>query len=114
MIEAGVELVEIETDKIVNSFEARVAGTLARIVVPEGDELPVGALIGVIARDPYNPDELDAFIAAYRAEPPAGTVPAESSLIGDPPTAAAPQALFKISPALSRKLARAGIESPQP
>ena len=110
VIEAGVELVEIETDKIVNSFEARVAGTLARIVVPEGDELPVGALIGVIARDPYHPDELDAFIAAHRAEPPAGTVPAESSLIGDPPTAAAPQALFKISPALSRKLARAGIE----
>ena len=60
-IGAGVELVEIETDKIVNSFEARVSGTLARILVPEGEELPVGALIGVVATGAYAPEELEAF-----------------------------------------------------
>ena len=46
-VQAGDELVDIETDKIVNSFEARESGTLARILVAEGDELAVGTLIGV-------------------------------------------------------------------
>ena len=48
-VKAGEEIVDIETDKIVNSFEARTAGTLVRVLGEVGDELPVGQLIGVIA-----------------------------------------------------------------
>ena len=44
-VKAGEDIVDIETDKIVNSFEARSSGTLVR------DELPVGHLIGVIASE---------------------------------------------------------------
>ena len=53
-IKAGDELVDIETDKIVNSFEARESGTLACILAPEGEELAVGTLIGVIAIGDYD------------------------------------------------------------
>jgi pyruvate dehydrogenase E2 component (dihydrolipoamide acetyltransferase) len=54
-VAAGAELVDIETDKIVNSFEARVAGSLVKILVPEGEELPVGTLIGVLAMTDFQP-----------------------------------------------------------
>jgi pyruvate dehydrogenase E2 component (dihydrolipoamide acetyltransferase) len=65
-IAAGAELVDIETDKIVNSFEARVAGSLVKILVPEGEELPVGTLIGVLAMTDFQPAELEAFIAKQK------------------------------------------------
>src|SRR5210317_1837564 len=64
IVAAGDELVDIETDKIVNSFEARESGTLVRILVPEGEELAVGTLIGVIAVADYSPSDLDQFISA--------------------------------------------------
>ena len=50
-VKAGEEIVDIETDKIVNSFEARSSGTLVRILAEVGEELPVGYLIGVIASE---------------------------------------------------------------
>ena len=109
-IGAGVELVEIETDKIVNSFEARVAGTLARILIPEGEELPVGALIGVVATGAYAPEELEAFIMAH-SQNSAATVsdnPADKAVQTVAETSQ--QQRVNISPALSRKLARAGVD----
>ena len=109
-IGAGVELVEIETDKIVNSFEARVTGTLARILVPEGEELPVGALIGVVATGAYGLEELEAFIAAHSPDSAtaASDTPADSAVqtMAETPQ----QQRVNISPALSRKLARAGVD----
>ena len=45
----GEELLEIETSKITNVVEADAAGTLTRIVAPEGTTLPIGALLAVIA-----------------------------------------------------------------
>ncbi len=41
---AGEELLEIETTKITNVFEAPEGGVLRRIVAPAGATLPVGAL----------------------------------------------------------------------
>ena len=38
----GDELLEIETSKITNVVEAESAGTLLRIVAPEGSTLPIG------------------------------------------------------------------------
>ena len=61
-IKAGDDIVDIETDKIVNSFEARSSGTLVRILAEVGDELPVGHLIGVIASDAVTEDAVDAFV----------------------------------------------------
>jgi pyruvate dehydrogenase E2 component (dihydrolipoamide acetyltransferase) len=67
-IKAGEEILDIETSKIANVFESPVAGPLRRVVVTEGETVPVGALLGVVA-DPAVPDaDLDAFVARFQEE----------------------------------------------
>ncbi|NDC89910.1 MAG: acetoin dehydrogenase dihydrolipoyllysine-residue acetyltransferase subunit, partial [Bacteroidetes bacterium] len=67
-VTAGEAIVDIETDKIVNSFEARTTGTLVRVLAEVGDELPVGQLIGVIAADAAEDEAIEAFVNAQRSE----------------------------------------------
>ena len=113
-VEAGEEIVDIETDKIVNSFEARSSGTLVRLLAEVGDELPVGRLIGVIASGAVTEDAIDAFVAAQRSDaeaPPAGeriSASPEASGAKDAGAAAA-----RVAPALRRKLEAAGIDPAQ-
>jgi pyruvate dehydrogenase E2 component (dihydrolipoamide acetyltransferase) len=71
----GEELLEIETSKITNVFEAGEPGKLRRIVAPEGSTLPIGALLAVAAPDSVPEAEIEAFVAAFVApEPAAGEV----------------------------------------
>ena len=49
-VAAGQEILEIETTKITNVFESPASGLLRRCVVQEGDTVPVGALLGALAR----------------------------------------------------------------
>lgn len=66
-VREGEDLVDIETAKINNVFEAPAGGVLRRIVARPGETLPVGALIAVLA-DAETPDaEVDAFIAEFQA-----------------------------------------------
>lgn len=46
-VEAGEEIVSIETDKVSQSLEAEVGGILKHIAA-EGDELPIGAIVATI------------------------------------------------------------------
>ena len=48
-IALGQEIMDIETTKIANVFESPVAGVLRKKVVGEGETVPVGALLGVVA-----------------------------------------------------------------
>jgi pyruvate dehydrogenase E2 component (dihydrolipoamide acetyltransferase) len=67
-VSAGDELADIETSKITNAYESPAGGILRRRVAPEQQDLPVGALLGVIA-DASVPDaDIDAFIARFQAE----------------------------------------------
>jgi pyruvate dehydrogenase E2 component (dihydrolipoamide acetyltransferase) len=43
----GQEILQVETDKAIVAVEAHQAGTLARIVIPAGQEVPVGAVLAV-------------------------------------------------------------------
>ena len=62
------EVADIETTKITTALETEHSGTLRRTVANEGETLPVGAIIGVIA-DPTVPDaEIDRFIEAFQAK----------------------------------------------
>jgi pyruvate dehydrogenase E2 component (dihydrolipoamide acetyltransferase) len=110
-VAAGAELVDIETDKIVNSFEARVAGSLVKILVPEGEELPVGTLIGVLAMTDFQPAELEAFIAKQKLAEAAVPEPAPTAQNVESPASLANTAPIKISPALRRKLEKAGLSA---
>jgi pyruvate dehydrogenase E2 component (dihydrolipoamide acetyltransferase) len=68
---AGEELLEIETTKITNAFEASDPGTLRRIVAAPGATLPIGALLAVSAPPGVPDSEIDAFIAGFVAPEPA-------------------------------------------
>src|SRR5438093_12228163 len=67
---AGEELLEIETSKITNVFEAGEAGQLRRIVAQEGATLPVGGLLAVAAPAGVSDAEIDAFVAGFVAPAP--------------------------------------------
>lgn len=67
-IEKGDEILEVETEKIVNAMEANEPGILCRRVAEAGDELPVGALLAVITRDAIDNDAVDAFITKFQQE----------------------------------------------
>jgi pyruvate dehydrogenase E2 component (dihydrolipoamide acetyltransferase) len=67
-IKAGDEILDIETSKIANVFESSVAGPLRRVVVGEGETVPVGALLGVIADASVADADLDAFVAQFQEE----------------------------------------------
>lgn len=110
-VSAGEEIVDIETDKIVNSFEARTAGTLVRILGDVGDELPVGQLIGIIAAGAVADDAIEEFIASHSnlSTAPNEALAAAEPLEASPNTSAA----ARIAPALRRKLAKAGIDPEQ-
>jgi pyruvate dehydrogenase E2 component (dihydrolipoyllysine-residue acetyltransferase) len=66
-IKAGDEILDIETSKIANVFESPVAGPLRRRLVGEGETVPVGALLGVVADSSVPDAELDAFVAEFQA-----------------------------------------------
>ena len=112
-ITKGDELVDIETDKIVNSFEATCDGVLVRIIAPEGDELAVCTLIGVMASEAVAEDEIDAFIASLSTEEQ-DHVPAVADAVEDAgpgvSQAGTGDGSIRISPALRRKAQRMGID----
>ncbi len=66
MLSTGDELAEVETDKIVNVVEVQGDGILRRRVAKQGDELPIGALLGVIAPAEAQDNEIDAFIEKFQ------------------------------------------------
>ena len=113
-VKAGEDIVDIETDKIVNSFEARSSGTLVRILSEVGEELPVGYLIGVIASEAMTEDAIEAFIAAQISDE--DTVSEEETISASPEVHIAKNTRAsgaRIAPALRRKLERAGIDPEQ-
>jgi pyruvate dehydrogenase E2 component (dihydrolipoamide acetyltransferase) len=113
-VKAGEEIVDIETDKIVNSFEARSSGTLVRLLAEVGDELPVGHLIGVIASDAVKDDAIDAFIAAQSRDEDAAPAAEKTATPAEPAASSETDAApVRITPALRRKLDAAGIDPAQ-
>jgi len=73
-IKGGDVIAEIETDKANVEIEAFGAGVLRKIVVPEGGQVPVGELIGVIADAA---DDIGAVASA--APPPPASAPAPAA-----------------------------------
>ena len=111
----GAPLLDVETEKIVNSVEAPVAGTLRRIVAETGSTEAVGALIAVFADAAVSEAEIDAFITGFK--------PADASFdhadAPAAPTAAAPavdaaaEGEARISPIARRIAERLGVDITQ-
>lgn len=65
----GTPVLEVESEKTIAPVEASDAGTLRRKVALEGDQLPVGALLGVIAAAEVPEQDVEAFVADLRVRP---------------------------------------------
>ncbi|MCZ6664812.1 MAG: acetoin dehydrogenase dihydrolipoyllysine-residue acetyltransferase subunit [Gammaproteobacteria bacterium] len=65
-LKLGDEIMEIETEKIANTFEALDAGLLRRKVAQAEEVLPIGALLGVLAPHAISDAEVDAYIAEFQ------------------------------------------------
>lgn len=66
-LSVGDEVAEVDTEKINGVVEAPVAGILRRCVAVEGDVVPVGGLLGVIAGADVPDADIDAFVAEFQA-----------------------------------------------
>ncbi|CAL9483531.1 Dihydrolipoyllysine-residue acetyltransferase component of pyruvate dehydrogenase complex [Nocardiopsis dassonvillei] len=98
-VASGDVLVEIETDKAVMEYEAYEDGFLVKQSVSEGETVPIGAVIGVIADSPDAvPDDSGAPASEEEAaEEPAGEKAGEAEeetgeKAQEPAPAAAPEA----------------------
>jgi pyruvate dehydrogenase E2 component (dihydrolipoyllysine-residue acetyltransferase) len=67
-VKSGQEILDIETSKIANVYESPVAGPLRRRLVGEGDTVPVGALLGVVADSSVSDADLDTYVAKFQEE----------------------------------------------
>lgn len=68
-IEAGADLLELETDKTASVVESPASGILLRHIAQGGDVLPVGSLLGVIGAASVPDNVVDAFVASFAPEP---------------------------------------------
>jgi pyruvate dehydrogenase E2 component (dihydrolipoamide acetyltransferase) len=65
-IEPGMEVCDVETEKIANGVESPVVGWLRRRVANAGDVLPVGALLGIIADQSATDEEIDEAVRQFQ------------------------------------------------
>src|SRR3954469_3430087 len=63
-VKAGEIVAEIETDKATMEMESFEGGTMATILVPEGQKAPVGAVIAVLAKGTETPADVKKQYAA--------------------------------------------------
>ncbi len=86
------EILDIETTKITNALESTAEGVLCRRVAGEGETLPVGALLGVIAEGAVGgaaegmveASEVDAFIARFNEDFAVATAQASTQAASEP------------------------------
>ncbi len=108
-IEVGMAVAEVETDKIVNVMESSRAGVLRRKIADEGDELPVGALLGVMADASVSDAAIDAFLANGGADGESAPAADEAPAVAAEEPAAAPATGQILDGSLPLEGMRAGI-----
>jgi len=64
-VQPGDIIAQIETDKIVNELEVHEGGILRRQLVVEGETIPVGGLLGVVAAAEVPEEAIDAFVRNF-------------------------------------------------
>jgi pyruvate dehydrogenase E2 component (dihydrolipoyllysine-residue acetyltransferase) len=108
-VKRGQELVEVDTDKATMAYEAEADGTLAAVLVPEGQAAAVGALIARLALPGEDPAEV---AAAPGPEPGTAAAPPDPAPPGPPSVAARERAPARAnaSPVARRLATELGID----
>ncbi|MBM4217323.1 MAG: 2-oxo acid dehydrogenase subunit E2 [Gammaproteobacteria bacterium] len=109
----GAQLLDVETEKIVNTVEASVEGTLSRIIGSVGDTLPVGALVGIVCEGEVSEADIDRFVREFKAAD-ASFEPETSAGASEAATSAAPAAErddeARVSPIARRLAEKLGVD----
>ena len=84
-VEAGEDLYEVETEKITNKIEAPATGVLFQIVIREGQVVPVGTIVGVIAEPGEVPERIEGIQVSEVSEAVPATVSAAPRAEGERP-----------------------------
>lgn len=109
-VAVGDVLAEIETEKAVVEYAAEVAGTVGRLLVPEGDTIDVGSPIAVIL-DAGEGDEAIAPALAAAGAPTSAALPEPTAIPAPPEPETAPAS----APAAPQQPpADASVASPPP
>ena len=66
-VSKGDEVVEVESEKINNVVEAPTDGVFRRKVANEGEVIPVGGMLGVIADPSVSDEEIDSYVEEFKA-----------------------------------------------
>jgi len=119
-VNKGDALLDVETDKIVNSVEAPVSGVLRRIIGAPGEVRGVGTLIGVFADAEVPESEVDRFVGSFVApdasfEPraPAPATAAAAPETGGTPPEADTESEAHVSPIARRLALELGVDLAQ-
>src|SRR5262245_21110936 len=99
-VQKGEQIADIETDKATMPFESYAAGTLAKILLPEGESAPIGTPIAVVAAPGEAAGASAAPSAPAASPPPTPTVPLPSNAV----STAEPVSTVRASP-IARRLA---------
>jgi pyruvate dehydrogenase E2 component (dihydrolipoamide acetyltransferase) len=75
-IAKGDDIVDIETDKIAGTLESPVEGRVRRIIAEPGSDLPVGAVLAVVAPADVPDAEIDAVVEEAKAAVESGALEA--------------------------------------
>lgn len=110
VVKSGTVLCEIETDKAVMEYETPQEGVLLKIVVPEGGEASVGAIIAILGQQG---EDISSLLAEAAAAPVPSTASSPEQMVSAASVeASAPTSDGRVkSSPLARKVAKdAGIE----
>jgi pyruvate dehydrogenase E2 component (dihydrolipoamide acetyltransferase) len=66
-LSSGDEVIEVESEKINNAVESPADGVLRRRVAEEGDVIPVGGILGVIAPSDVPNEDIDSYVEEFQA-----------------------------------------------
>ena len=73
-IDKGDDVVDIETDKIAGTLESPVGGLIRRIIAEPGADLPVGAVLAVVAPTEVADAEIDTVVEEAKAAVASGAL----------------------------------------
>ena len=100
----GDGIAEVESDKAVNEIQAPASGIVARIVVQEGQTVPVGALLAVISEAGEGTEAVQALVQAESGSRDGAGIPAAA---GEPAQALGKPAAVTGAPGPGRRISPA-------
>jgi len=118
----GQTIMDIETEKIANEFEAEASGVIKKIIVNEGDTKVIGELLAIIGPADASDADVDEFEGSYvsvavgRVEATSTAAPAAAPAPAAPAASSAPASdngSVKASPPAKRLARKLGVDIAQ-